>query len=219
MLADWLISTDILPLKTSDTGDEALNTMDDFYVRHLPIVNDKQLLGLISNEDILENDASEDIGSYVLNLPLIYLRSGDHVYEVMRLMTEYQLTTAPVVDEETNYLGLITQESVLKYFAQSISLHEPGSILVIELGKRDYSLSEIARIVESENAIILSSFITSAPESAKLEVSLKINRQDIRAIVATFERFEYIVRASFNETEYYDALRERYDALISYLNV
>ena len=219
MTAETLISNSIIPLRTSDTGQEALEMMNDFFIRHLPIVNNKQLLGLISEDDILNYDINEPIGSYRLSLLRPYATGTDHIYEVMRLMAESQLTVIPVVNEEGDYTGLITQEDLLTYFAKTGTFTEPGSILVLEMSRRDYSLAEIARIVESESALILSSFISSHGDSARIDVTLKVNRQNVQSIIATLERFDYHVKATFNESEYVDSLKERFDALMSYLKV
>lgn len=219
MIAETLISDEIIPLRTSDTGEEAISMMDDFYVRHLPIVNNKQLLGLISEDDILNYDAGEPVGSFSLSMVRPYASRKDHIYELLRLLAEYHLTLIPVVDEEENYIGVVTLEALLLYFAQTASFSEPGSIVVLEMSKHDYSLAEIARIVESENAAILSSFITTNLESTRVDITIKINRQNIQSIIATFERFDYEIKASFNEADYVGSLQERYDALMSYLNV
>ncbi len=219
MITESLLSNTIIPLQTSDRGEEALEMMSEFSIRHLPIVNNKQLLGLISEEDILDFDATEAIGSYSLSLINPYVQQKDHIFEVMRLLAELDLTLVPVVDEEHNYLGVVTLEDLLKFFARNYSFSEPGSIIVLEMAKRDYSLSEIARLVESENAAILSCFISSFPDSSKINVTIKINRQNSQNVIATFERFEYEVKATFNESEFFDSLRDRYDALMNYLNV
>ena len=193
--------------------------MNDFYVRHLPIVNNKQLLGLLSEDDILNYDASEAVGSYSLSMVRPFANRKDHIYELLRLVAEYHLTLIPLVDEEENYIGVVTLEAILMYFAQTASFSEPGSILVLEMSKRDYSLAEIARIVESESASILSSFITSNLESTRVDITIKINRQNIQSIIATFGRYDYEIKASFNEADYVGSLQERYDGLMSYLNV
>ena len=219
MIASNLLSQTIVPLRTSDTGNEALSIMSDFYVKHLPIVNNKQLLGLLSEDDILDNDIEEPVGSYQLSMSRPYAKNNDHVYEVLRLVSEYKLTAIPVVDEEDNYLGLISQEDLLRFFASIGSFTEPGSIIVLELSKRDYSLAQLARIVESENAVILSSFITSSADSTKIDVTLKVNRPDIQHIIATFGRFDLKVKASFQESFYFESLKERFDSLMNYLNI
>lgn len=219
MIAETLMSDSIIPLRTSDTGDEALAIMNEFYVRHLPIVNNEQLLGLLSEDDILNNDVEEAVGSYSLSLPHACVRQGDHLYEVIRLMAEYHLTVIPVIDEQHNYHGLITLENLLRSFAEAGSFREAGSIIVLEMTKPDYAMSEIARIVESEGAVILSSFITTTIDSTRIDVTIKINRQNILSILATFERYDYQIKASYNESEYIDTLKERFDSLMSYLRV
>lgn len=219
MVAENLISTAVLPLQTSDTGKEALAVMEDFNVRHLPIVNNRSLLGLISEDDVLIHNINEPIGSYELSLTKAYVKETDHLYEVMRLLAEHQLTVIPVMDDDGEYLGMVSLEDVLNYFAKTAAFSETGSIVVLEFQPRAYSLAEVARLVEAEEASILSTFVTSHPESSTVEVTLKINRQDIRNILNAFERFGYIIKASFNEEEYLESLKERYDALMSYLNV
>jgi acetoin utilization protein AcuB len=219
MIAEHLISDAIIPLRTSDTGDEALGIMNEFYVRHLPIVNQEEFLGLLSEDDILDNDPVEAIGSYQLNLHQPFVRAQDHLYDVMRQIAENQLTAIPVLDEQNHYIGLITSEELIRHFAQSGAFREPGGIVVLEMVRQDYSLSQISQIFESEGAVILSAHVQSFEGSARIEVTLKINLQYMGTIIATLERFGYDVKASFNEIEYLDTLKQRYDGLISYLNV
>lgn len=219
MIAENLISDIIIPLRTSDTGAEALSTMGEFYVRHLPIVNQEELLGLISEDEILDHDAEEPVGSYKLNPSLPFVRINDHLYDVMRLVADYQLSAIPVVDDQRRYIGLITADNLIRHFAEIGAFREPGGIIVLEMVRQDYSLAQLARIVESENAVILSSYVQTFADSPRIEVTLKINKQNILNILASFERFDFIVKATFNEMEYFDTLRERYDSLISYLNV
>jgi acetoin utilization protein AcuB len=219
MIAKELISEDIIPLKTSNTGDYALAMMSDFHVRHLPIVNNRQLLGLISEDEIFEYDSSEPVGSYSLKMSHPYVYDTDHIYEIMQILNEYRLTLIPVIDKDQNYLGVVSLNDLLKYFAQSASFSEPGSVIVLEVNKQNYSLAQIARIVESENATILNSFITSSPDSTELEITIKINRTDISRIIATFNRFDMTIKASFTESDYVDTLQEHFDSFMSYLNV
>jgi len=180
MIASNLLSQSIVPLRTSDSGEEALSIMSDYYVKHLPIVNNEQLLGLISEDDILNNDIQEAVGSFQLSMSRPYAKHKDHIFEVMRIMNEFNLTVIPVVDADDNYLGMISQDDLLRFFASTGSFTEPGSIIVLEMSKRDYSLAQIARIIESENAAVLSSFITTNPNELfkclkRKSISKKIN--------------------------------------------
>lgn len=219
MLAKSLITNGIVPLKTSDTGVEALGLMSEFNLSHYPIVNNEQLLGLISDEDIIGNSIEEPIGSYSLSLSKAYAKENDHLYEVLGLLGESKLTIIPVVDNEDNYLGIITQNDLLNYFAESGSFTEPGSVMVLEIPKRDYSMSEISQIVESEGGVILSSFINTNLDESIVDVTLKINKHNIAAIISNFERYSYKIKFTMQEEEIFDAAKERYDSLMSYLNV
>lgn len=219
MNARELISKTIDPLMTSMSGDLALDKMHHANVRHLPIVNNTQLLGLISEDDVLEHDGADPVGSYALSIMKPYAKENDHVFEVLHLLANYNLSLIPVVDNANDYLGSISQEDLIQYFAKSFSFAEPGSILVLEMKERDYSLSEIARIFESENTLILSSFITSDPDEQKIYITLKVNKQDLRNVLMTLERYNYTVLATYTEEDFKDTLQERYDALMTYLNI
>lgn len=219
MNARELISKTIEPLKTSMSGDEALDKMHDANVRHLPIVNNTQLLGLISEEDILDYNTADPVGSYALSVMKPYSKENDHVFEVLHLMANYDLSIIPVIDNANDYLGCISQEDLIQYFAKSFSFAEPGSILVLEMKERDYSLSEIARIFEMENALILSSFITTDHDDQKIYITLKTNKQELRSIIMTLERYSYHVLATYTEEDFEDTMKERYDAFMAYLNV
>ena len=219
MTADSLITDTIVPLVPSDTGDDALRIMSDFYLRHLPVVGEGRLMAVVSEDDVLEGDAMEEVRSYQLPLQPPSVFPDDHIYDVMRLLVEYKLTMVPVVAKDGQYLGMVTSEDLLKFFAETSTFRDPGSIVILEMGRHDYSLAEIARIVESEGAIVLSTFVRSFQDTQRIEVTVKINSQSIAATLATFERFNYHVKASFNEKQLQDTLQERYDSLMNYLNV
>ncbi len=219
MIAKELISHTLDSIHTSDTGEEVITMMGIYHVKHLPIVNNEQLLGLISEEDILSKNMEEAIGSYHLSMNRPYANQNDHIFEVMRLMAEYNLTVIPVVDLDERYLGLITQTDLIQYYATSFSFGEPGSILVLETDKVQYSLAEISRIIEGENGVILLSFLTTIEDSTKIQITLKLGQYDIAHIVASLERFGYSVRGAYAEEDYEDVLKERYDSLMNYLDV
>ena len=92
-----------------------------------------------------------------------------------------------------------------------------GGILVLEVSQSDYSMAQIGQIVESNNAKILSSTILSNPASTNLDVTLKINQEDLTAIIRTFERYDYVVKAEYQNGMGSDDLKWRYDALMNYL--
>ncbi|HPG33450.1 MAG: CBS domain-containing protein [Lentimicrobiaceae bacterium] len=220
MLAKELISDAIMPLKTSDSGLIALNWMEEFRVSHLPIVNDNDFLGLVSESDIYEmNSYEEPLGNHVLSLQKPYVYDYQHVYDVIHQVFEQKLTLIPVIDEKQKYLGSITLQCLVKYFARLAAVDNPGGIIVLEMGIRDYSLSEIARIVESNDSSILSLYIMTLPDSTRMEVTIKINRMDIGPVIQTFNRYNYNIKASFYENELNESLKDRYDSLMKFLDI
>ncbi len=220
MTAQMLIAQEIPPLTVEQTGKDAFHALSDHHVRHLPVVHEGRLVGILSEEDIFNHKLYEPIGAYDFSLMRRYfVRHTDHVFDVMRAMGEHRLTVIPVVDDADNYLGIITLSDLLRYFAQMASLSEPGSIVVLELNRRDYSMALLARVVEAENAKILAAFVTSTPDSDRLEVTLKLNTQELGRVLAALNRYEYDVKYTFTESDYTDTLRERYDSLMTYLNV
>jgi CBS domain-containing protein len=220
MLAKDLISDAIIPLKTSDSGLIALNWMEEYRVSHLPIVNDSDFLGLISESDIYEQgNYEEPLGNHSLGLYKPYVIEDQHIYEVIRQVYEQKLSLIPVLDHQNHYLGTITLSCLVKYFARLAAVDNPGGIIVLEMGIRDYSLSEIARLVEMNDSSILSLYVQTQPDSARLDVTIKINRMDIGPIIQTFNRYNYNIKASFFEGDHNDVLRDRYDSLMKFLKI
>ena len=220
MLAIELIANAIPPVHTSDTIQKVMDRMQEFCVRHLPIVNEEQFLGLVSDADLVEeSDYQVSIGALALSLVNPYVLEDQHIYDVIRLFYEQQLTVVPVLDAKKNYLGMISINRMNEYFATLTSVTEPGGIIVLEISNKNNSLAHMAQIVESDNAQILSSYVRTFPDSTKMEVTLKVNKVDISAIIATFLRYEYDVKATFNHSGDNDNSKDRYDSLMNYLNL
>ncbi len=220
MLAGELISNVIPPLRTSDTVRKALERMNEFKLYHLPIVNEIQYLGLVSEEELMEaRDMEIAIGALPVKLLNTFTFENAHIYDVIRLFSELQLSVVPVLDQQKNYLGIISINNLLNFTANLYSVSEPGGIIVLSISNRNNSLAHMAQIVEADNAQILSSYISSFPDSTRLEVTLKINKTEISAIVAAFERYDYEVKAVFNNSSHDDDSMDRFDSFMNYLNV
>ncbi|RWU04963.1 CBS domain-containing protein [Pedobacter chitinilyticus] len=220
MLAGELISNVIPPLRTSDTVRKALERMNEFKLYHLPIVNEIQYLGLVSEEELMEaRDMEIAIGALPVKLLNTFTFENAHIYEVIRLFSELQLSVVPVLDQQKNYLGIVSINNLLNFTANLYSVSEPGGIIVLSISNRNNSLAHMAQIVEADNAQILSSYINVFPDSTRLEVTLKINKTEISAIVAAFERYDYEVKAVFNNSSHDDDSMDRFDSFMNYLNV
>ncbi|WP_316745813.1 CBS domain-containing protein [Pedobacter gandavensis] len=220
MFATELISNSIPPLKTSDSVQKALERMTEFKLYHLPIVNETQFLGLLAEEELIEvRDPSQAIGSLPLSILNPFVYEDAHIYDIIRLFQQLHLSVMPVLDYKKNYLGLISIHNLLDYIADIYAVKEPGGIIVLEISNRNNSLSHMAQIVEADNAQILSSYVQSFPDSTRLEVTLKINKTELSGIIASFERYDYQVKAVFNSTISDNGTEDRYNSFMNYLNV
>jgi CBS domain-containing protein len=220
MLAKDLISDVIPALKTSDTGQKALNWMEIFRISHLPIVNNLEFLGLISDTDIYDlNDPQQPVGNHDLSLIKPFVRLDQHIFEVVSIASKMKLSVVPVLDEKNFYKGVVLVSELVEKIAEMSSLKEPGGILVITLLQNDYSLAHIAQIIESNDAKVLNMYVSSKPDSTRLEVTIKLNTSNLMPIIRTFERFSYEVTAWHADDDEMDRFySDRFDSLMRYLD-
>ncbi|MDX9928883.1 MAG: CBS domain-containing protein [Bacteroidales bacterium] len=221
MLARDLISEVIPSLKTSDTGQTALSWMEIFRISHLPIVNNQDFLGLISDADIYDmNQPEEPIGNHRLTLFKPYVFLETHIFDVIGVASKMKLSVVPVLDEKSHYKGVVLVSDIVGYLAKISGLEQPGGIVVLEVLEHDYSLARISQIVESNNARVLSSYITSRSDSTGLEITLKINTTNLTSIIRTFERYGYEVKTWVSEDDSLDRFySDRFDMFMKYLDI
>jgi predicted transcriptional regulator len=212
-----LLISDVPSLCASDEPMGALDLMDQFRISHLPVVENGKLLGLIAEDSLMELDNLQGDST---GLPLIKttVTPDTHILDVLKLASEHRLSIVPVVDSENAYLGSVRMEDLVEHIAEMQGANQRGGIIVLELWDKDYSMQQISRIIEENNAKILSTSL-SPGEGGKIEVNLKINQPDINAILSSFERFGYTIKASYQELAYTEDLRKRYDELMRILNI
>jgi predicted transcriptional regulator len=195
----------------------ALDLMDQFRISHLPVIENGKLLGLIAEEALMD---LESLQGDPAGLPLIrsHVHPDTHILDILKLASEHRLSIIPVVDAENSYLGSIRLEDLVEQMTEMQGANQRGGILVLEMWDKDYSMQQISRIIEENNAKILSTSV-SPGESGKIEVNIKINQPDLNAIISSFERFGYTVKANYQESAYTEDLRKRYDELMRILNI
>ena len=220
MIAIDLITYDIPPLVHTDTGEKALIWMDEFKVSHLPVLKNGNFVGLVSKTHILDKmNVSENLDVLFQHLPRPFVFSNAHLFEILSKISEFKISVIPILDEHEQYLGCTSVFELMTSIANTSSMKEKGGILVLEVNEFDYSMAQIGQIVESNDAKILSSTILSDATSTKLDITLKINQEDLTSIIRTFERYDYVVKASFQNGAGTEDLQWRYDVLMNYLNL
>lgn len=219
MLAQELISTIVPVLNPLDTGAKALRLMNEFHLTQLPVVVDGKYLALIDEDEVMDGEDPDQLLEISPNHYKPAIMEGAHFFEALKLFYDQKLSVLPVISKEGEYLGLITKDNLLAILAQVNGVKEAGGLLVLEVEPRDYSLSEIARISESNDVTLLSVNTINNPNTGKLEVLLKTNRQEMQGLVATFERFNYNIKYMFSEELEEDLLKKNYDLLMNYISM
>jgi|SRR5690606_27570360 len=202
------------------TVSHAIDRMAEYRLLHLPVVKDHVFLGMVSYESLTGvKDRNVEIAVADLSYMQVHIYDYQHIYDALLFFQLYRLDILPVLDRQYTYLGAITQYELINAMGSSMSIQEPGAVIVLEMSKRDNALSQIARIVESNDAQVLNSAVRVFPDSSQMEVAIKVNKVDISPIVATFLRFDYVVKATFNDDNSNDSSRDRYEQLMNYINM
>jgi predicted transcriptional regulator len=219
MRAADLINDEIPTLDVEDNALFAIQLLDEYKMKQLPIVRGNEFIGLISEDAVLEiTDPEMPLGSYPQKLKMIYVQKDQHVYDMIRVAAEFQLSAIPILSNEGKYMGVVSIYCLVRELSKMASVNQPGGIVVLELNQKDYSLVEISQIVEGNDAKILSANITSVPDSQKLELTLKINLTNIDAVIQTFNRYDYVISASYHESDFDNLIKDRYEELMRFIN-
>jgi predicted transcriptional regulator len=156
MIAHELISSEVEPLNLSMDGEDALQLMQKYGVLQLPVVTQGEYLGMLSEDDILKHNIEKPLEAYQGALNFTYVHKYEHLFDVIKKITDAGLNAIAVVNEPSQYLGTITRNDLFEYYHKSFAWSEPGSIIVLELNNSQYSLSEISHIIEAEQGMIIS---------------------------------------------------------------
>ena len=219
MKAVKLVSSSILPLTPDETGSRALELMNLFRVNHLAVVKNDYFLGVVSDKEINNwNSPEEYIEEHLPNLASPHVIYNQHLFDIIEVVEKNNLSVVPVLDGNKQYKGVITNRKLLYTIGKSAAIQSIGGVIVLQMNNNDYSLTEIANIIENNDTKILSTYVTSDPESTKIEVTIKINKTEITAIIKDLERYEYSVIASYKEDDDEIDFMNRYDQLMRFLN-
>ncbi|GAB4148779.1 MAG: CBS domain-containing protein [Bacteroidia bacterium] len=220
MKAIDLISDEIPPIKLEESAEKALRWMDEFRVSNLPVVQGKKFMGMISDSDLYElEDPEAPLSEQPLALMKPMILPDQHAYDVLKIMAEIGLDVVAVTSEDGKYEGAITIRLMAEKLSKMAAVREPGGIIVLLVRNVDYSLAQIAQIVEGNDAKILSTYLAATSDPGMVEVTIKTNRQDLSRILQTFQRYNYTVLATYHHSSYEEDLRKRYDEFMNFINI
>jgi CBS domain-containing protein len=221
MLAAELIDPMIPALKPADSVGQALEWMQEHHIEQLILIDQNEYRGVVSEELLMDvPDDERPLSNVMWLFEQTYVYEDQHLFEVLGVALQNRMEVIAVLNESKEFVGTISTSELLKQFAQELGVQETGAILILNLSERDYSLTEISRLVESNNTKIISSYFTSAaygmPDRSRL--TLKLNRRDITPVISTLERFGYQIEAAFANAPIESIDQERLDSLLRYLN-
>ncbi len=221
MIAEELVNQMIPALKMTDTAEKAIIWMEELKTNQLPVIENRVFKGMISEELILEsNDLDRKIADFRLISENCYVREEQHLFDIIRVAQEHGSELVAIVDEKGEFVGVSRHEDTIKAFANTLAVQGQGGILVLEMRYIDYSMAEISRLIESDDAKILGSFLSQDNKNPNhVFLTLKINKEDLKSVIATLERFDYRIVAKFHDENNISTEKERLDHLLNFLNI
>ncbi|MDB5203233.1 MAG: hypothetical protein JWQ27_2642 [Ferruginibacter sp.] len=220
MLTRELINKNIPRLQLQDTVSKALRLTNDFRVSHLPVVSEDKFLGLVSEDDLLDADDDKlPIEALQKHFQQAAVLDSVHFLNAVNSSIQYETNVVPVVTAENELAGVITTADLLKKLGDFAGANEIGGIIVIDMERSQFAISEISRIVESNDCHILHLNTQVDATTGILTVTLHINKREISAVVATFERYDYNVTYNFGVETFENEINTNYRHLMNYLDI
>ncbi len=220
MLAKDLVTQSLPALKLTDTGQIALELMEEYKISHLPVVKDQYYITLISEDDIYDLELEDkQLQNAKLKTFRPYITENQSIYEILTLLSNLKISVVPVITKDEKFLGSILTYDMLFNIIEHFGLGEEGAVLIFKLKKQDYSIVQIGQIIEANNAKIIS-FFAIPEEQDSIKLVIKLNTKDVVSLLQTFERYDYEVSSVFFDDKKYNELyKERLEAFLKYLEI
>ncbi len=215
-----ILSVGVPALHMDDTVFVAKEIMVEHHLAHLPVISENKLLGILSEDSLLDaHSDSAPISSLLAFFSHASVQGIGHMLDTLHVCSEFQLTLIPVLNADSDYLGSITALDLLRLTDKIVGAGDPGAIIVLEMDKVNFAFSEMIKLVETNDAQItqLNTYYDSI--SSLFYVTLRINKMEVSDIVATFQRYEYKIKYYFGEEQYENELRDNYNHLMNYLSI
>lgn len=212
------ITNDFKPIDSKETIASVRDFMSDFDFSHFPITEDGIYIGSVSAEDIETFDENKKIADFRYSLETFFIRTNALWLEVLEVFAKNHSNLIPILDEHNKYVGYYELEDIINFLHQTPFIKEQGVVVKVRKGISDYSMSQIAQIVESNNGNLLGLFISESDINS-VEVTIKISSGAINEIIQTFRRYNYDIISEHHEDSYIANLKERSDYLDKYLNM
>ncbi|UAY51834.1 CBS domain-containing protein [Ferruginibacter albus] len=220
MLTTDFINNSIPRLHPNDSVNKALQLMNDFRVEHLPVVSNEKYLGLVSENNLLEaEDETITLETLQESFLLQYVNENEHFLSAVSFSNQFDTSIVPVINEEKELTGVITTANLLKLLGNFSGADAIAGIIVLQMERHQFAISEISRIVESNDATILHLNTVIHPDTGILTVTLQLNKKEVASIVNTFERYEYNIVGYFGNEKFENDIHSNFRHLMNYLDI
>lgn len=202
-----------------DQAGSVLQDMEDYDVQQLAVIKDDYYIGLIRKEDLLDVDESQTVSSVADQLQRIAVLGKTHITAILDHFAKHHLSVLPVINEQQECIGVVPQKNLNEMLAQYLGVSQPGAIIVVSVSPYQYSLAEMSRLVETNNAQIVQLNTVFDESNGSFIITIKINKEEAQAIIATFQRYDYQIIHYFGNAPINDDMEEHYHHLMNYLDV
>lgn len=214
-----MLESSIITVDLHDTVNHAMEMMDEAKLEHIPVLDGLQYLGMVSFDELEDSDPQAEVISIQHRFIKPFVRTGDHFLQALRVRSKFYIDQVPVVNENNEWEGVIGTAKMLDQISLLSGVSASGSMIVLEMPGHDYAPGEINRLVESNDAMIMQLNSIQDQHTGMMQVVLRINKEEISDVVATFQRHEYQVIYYYGDESYDNSLQKNLDHLMNYLNL
>ena len=214
------ILTDLPVFETDHNMQDIIDLFESTDHSHLAIIDPStgKFLGCLREDDLPMFNPRSNISDYLAYLDHIKVSPEITWFDLLERFAQNDANLIPVVDLENRVNGYFQLNDVIMTLINTPFFNEHGGVIVVAKGIRDYSFSEIAQIVESNNAKLLGAFISDNSGDVA-QITLKIASDGINEIMQTFRRFNYEIVFGNSDDVFLENLKDRSNYLNKYLNV
>jgi acetoin utilization protein AcuB len=200
----------VIRITPKTTLPEAIRLAVQRRVRHLPVVVDGELVGIVSDRDLKRAMASPATSlevhelqylldrltvAEIMTQAVITIGPISPVEEAAQLMVMEKISALPVL-EAGQLVGIVTETDMLKLFVKAMGAGVPSTRLDVFLGESPSALSDIVRIIE-QSGTSMSSIITLTGPDGRREAVIRIPTMNPKAAVFALQARGYRVRETW----------------------
>lgn len=212
------INKDPKPFLKSESILDVTDFFEETKYSHFPVMEDDVYIGSISSEESsLLNDTSI-ISDHLYTLKGFFGETSLDLLSLLEIFAKNKTNVVPILDVDKKYIGFYTLEDIAHILNETPFLSEYGGVLVVAKESTEFTMSQIAQIIESNGLKALSILVTNISEN-KTEITIKLNQDVTDELIQTFRRYTYDIVNRHDEDSYIKKLQERSAYLDKYLNI